>query len=696
MPRHSRVLCRFPLVLLAAGCGDAGPSTATDADTTTGPTTDPTMSSGPTDPSGPTSPTTTTTANSTADTTADDTSPTSDTTGEPPDPDAPLSEHIVVDQFGYRPNAEKLAVLRSAVTGFDAGTTYTPGASYAVVDAFTNEVVLEVAPAQWNGGADDPSSGDVAWRVDFSAVTEPGDYYVLDTDAQVRSDLFRIADDVYADVLAQSIRMLYYQRDGFPKDARYAGADWADGPAHLGPNQGPQCSLYTGGSPRDLQGGWWDAGDMNKYTNWSANYAIALLRAYRERPVAFRDDYDIPESGNGVADLLDENKFNLDWLVRMQSNDGAVLSIVGQDAAPDPAFGGSPDTSPSLADGPCTYGPATTSASLTTSAAFALAALVYAEHDDVFPGYAADLTGRAEDAWAWADANPNVTFYNAGTIGAGEQETDDHGRTMKRLQAAAYLFELTGDPQYRAAFDADYDQAQLIASDYLDVFALEEHDALLAYASLPDATPAIVDDIRSTFEGGIGSANNLGTLANDPDPYLAFSYVYVWGSNQVKADQGNLLMAAAIHDIAGPAPDDALRAAERYVHYIHGVNPLALVYLTNMEDFGATKSVTQIYHAWFAHGSNWDAQGTSMFGPPPGYLAGGPNPTYAWDGCCPGGCGGGADCGAQMLSPPSGQPPQKSYLDFNESWPINSWSVTEPSNGYQVKYIRLLSKLVSG
>ena len=150
--------------------------------------------------------TTTTTANSTADTTADDTSPTSDTTGEPPDPDAPLSEHIVVDQFGYRPNAEKLAVLRSAVTGFDAGTTYTPGASYAVVDAFTNEVVLEVAPAQWNGGADDPSSGDVAWRVDFSAVTEPGDYYVLDTDAQVRSDLFRIADDVYADVLAQSLR----------------------------------------------------------------------------------------------------------------------------------------------------------------------------------------------------------------------------------------------------------------------------------------------------------------------------------------------------------------------------------------------------------------------------------------------------------------------------------------------------------
>lgn len=692
MPRHTPL--RLTLVLAAASCGNDSPSSGTDGDTATGTTaTDTTASI--TASTSATSPSTTA-PTTTADTTADDTSPTSDTTGDPPEPDQPLSEFIVVDQFGYRPNAEKIAVLRSPVTGFDAGTTYSPGPSYAVVDAFTGESVVEVAPVQWNGGAEDPSSGDVAWRVDFSAVTEPGDYFVLDTKAQVRSDVFRIADDVYARVLEQSIRMLYYQRDGFPKDARYAGADWADGPAHLGPNQGPECTLYTGGSPRDLQGGWWDAGDMNKYTNWSANYAIALLRAYRERPVAFADDYDIPESGNGVADILDENKFNLDWLVRMQGDDGAVLSIVGQDAAPDPSFGGSPDTSPSLADGPCTYGPATTSASLTTSAAFALAALVYAEHDDTFPGYAADLAARAEDAWAWAAANPNVTFYNAGTIGAGEQETDDHGRTMKRLQAAAYLFELTGDPQYRAAFDAEYDEAQLIASDYLDVFALEEHDALLAYSVLPDATPAIADEIRATFEGGIGSDNNLGALANDPDPYFAFSYVYVWGSNQVKADQGNLLMDAAIHDIAGPAADDALRAAERYVHYIHGVNPLSLVYLTNMEDYGSTKSVTQIYHAWFAHGSNWDAEGTSMFGPPPGYLAGGPNPTYTWDGCCPGGCGGGADCGAQMLSPPSGQPPQKSYLDFNESWPINSWSVTEPSNGYQVKYIRLLSKFVSG
>jgi len=626
-------------------------------------------------------------------TSPDDT--TDSTTGDVPEPMQPLSPYIVVDQFGYRPGAEKLAVIRSPVTGFDVGAPFTPGGSYAVVDAQTGEVVLEAVPVPWGGGVEDPSSGDMAWWFDFTSVDVPGDYFVLDVDRQVRSDVFRIADDVYRDVLAQAVRVLYYQRDGFPKDARYAGSEWADGPAHLGPGQGPECELYTGGSPRDLQGGWWDAGDQNKYTNWSANYSIALLRAYRERPAAFFDDYGIPESGNGVADVLDETKHDLDWLVRMQGPDGAVLSIVGQDGAPDPSFGGSPDTSPSSATGPCTYGPATTSASLTTAAAFALAGIVYAGSDaeGAFPGYADELAARAEQAWTWAEANPNVRFENAGTIGAGEQEVDNHGRDMKRLQAAVYLYELTGDPQYRDVVDDLYTETLMIANDYVDVFIQEEQDALLAYTQVPGATAAVVDEILTVFADEVIKDNNLGALTNEPDPYMAFLYVYVWGSNQVKADQGNLLYGVVTYDVAGPSAVDAARGAERYVHYVHGVNPLSLVYLSNMEDFGAVKSVTQIYHSWFAHASDWDAEGISMYGPPPGYLAGGPNPSYSWDGCCPDGCSG-SSCGDAMPSPPANQPPQKSYLEFNDGWPLDSWSVTEPSNGYQVKYIRLLSKFV--
>jgi hypothetical protein len=79
-------------------------------------------------------------------------------------------------------------------------------------------------------------------------------------------------------------------------------------------------------------------------------------------------------------------------------------------------------------------------------------------------------------------------------------------------------------------------------------------------------------------------------------------------------------------------------------------------------------------------------------------VTGGPNPTYNWDSCCPTGCGGNNNsaCNAENLTPPKGQPAQKSYKDFNTSWPINSWEVTENSNGYQINYIRLLSKFIQG
>jgi hypothetical protein len=130
------------------------------------------------------------------------------------------------------------------------------------------------------------------------------------------------------------------------------------------------------------------------------------------------------------------------------------------------------------------------------------------------------------------------------------------------------------------------------------------------------------------------------------------------------------------------------------LHYIHGANPLNKAYLSNMGRYGAENSVKEFYHAWFQNGSVWDAVGSSRYGPAPGFLVGGPNQYYERDNCCNSTCGGAGDklCKIPVKSPPSGQPPAKSYTDFNETWPINSWEVTENSNSYQVAYIRLLSK----
>jgi hypothetical protein len=183
----------------------------------------------------------------------------------------------------------------------------------------------------------------------------------------------------------------------------------------------------------------------------------------------------------------------------------------------------------------------------------------------------------------------------------------------------------------------------------------------------------------------------LGTLQGDPDPYLAYVADYTWGSNAHKARTGCLQYDVISFGIDANKEADARRAAERYIHYIHGVNPLGLVYLSNMGESGAAKSATTFFHTWFADKSPlWDEVGVSTYGPPPGFLVGGPNPSYDWDAVCPGN----ALCPSARLSPPYGQPPQKSYANFNDSWPVNSWSVTENSDGYQVYYLRLLSKFV--
>jgi endoglucanase len=124
-----------------------------------------------------------------------------------------------------------------------------------------------------------------------------------------------------------------------------------------------------------------------------------------------------------------------------------------------------------------------------------------------------------------------------------------------------------------------------------------------------------------------------------------------------------------------------------------------MVYLSNMYKYGAKNGVNEFYHTWFANGSaKWDRAGVSTYGPAPGFLTGGPNPSYNWDGCCPSNCGSAnnnAICHSESLIPPREQPNQKSYKDFNTSWPLNSWSVTENSNGYQLPYIRLLAQFVN-
>jgi endoglucanase len=612
----------------------------------------------------------------------------------------PVSPNLVVDQFGYRTGAEKIAVARDAQTGFDVGAHYTPPAMYAVVDAHSGAPVLMVAPVAWNGGGTDATSGDKAWWIDLSALTTPGDYFILDGSANVRSAVFQISDGVYRDTLVQAVRMLYYQRDGSAKPAQYAGAAWTDGAAHLTP-----CTLFSSTTTRDVHGGWFDAGDQNEYTSWGASDVIELLRAYRETPGVFGDDTNIPESGNGVPDLLDELKWELDWIVRMQeASDGSVYSVVGH-------AGASPPSSDTQG---CKYGPATTGASFSAAAVLAFASLTLKSvpaFQTAYPGYADDLAARARRAWTWASGNVSapITFYNSQNgIAAGEQELVDSNVNnpdrywalyAKQLEAAVFLFELDGTAAYKTFIDTNYNRAHmkdaggntasnLMNGNWIDEYHLEEQDTLLEYARAGGATAAVSSAILTAYKTAMGKyynelMANLTAPSANKDPYLATMDAYVWGSNADVSAKGNLFYDVSLFNVDSANAARATLAAERYVHYLHGVNPLQMVYLSNMNAHGATRSVTRFFHTWFANGTKWDQVGVSMYGPPPGYLVGGANQYY--------------DCtgqpGCTNPSPPRNQPAQKSYKELNDV-PNASWQVTEPDDGYQAHYIRLLSKLV--
>jgi endoglucanase len=628
--------------------------------------------------------------------------PSTDTTWSqdlPAGPNGPIPL-IVVDQFGYRSTSKKVAVIRDPQTGYDTAVNFTPGTNYSVVDKATGKSVKQGAPTAWNSGAVDSSSGDKAWWFDFSDVTTPGTYTVVDVDKNVRSVEFEIDDNVYRSVLKHAVRMYYYQRAGFAKSAATAGSDWADGASHLAAGQDAQAHAWTAKTDaslvKDLHGGWYDAGDPNKYTAWAAGTAITLLRAYDENPTAFGDDYGIAESGNGTPDLLDEVKWVLDWIVRMQNTDGSLLCVMG-------LASGSP---PSSATGPSYYGPATTNASLMGAAVLAYASKIYAARPEAsFRTFASDLSARAVKAWKWADANPSVLYYNndeskqtgSSGLAAGDQETDDAGRLFSKFQAATYLYESTGESTYRSFAEANWNQ--VLGPSSPTEWDMERADAVMYFSQLRGITAniatAIVNQVTTNIANG---ANQMGAVTDNKDPYRAYLKDYTWGSNQIKMAQARLLQYLAKYGSSDIA-QKAATAAEDFVHYLHGVNPFGLVYLTNMKRAGAENSAKTIFHAWFADGTKWDEVSSTTPGPAPGFIPGGPNPGFSLDSCCTATSGDAYHCyGAaeyslcsQNWQPPIGQPNQKAYLQFNSGWPAGSWSVTEPSTGYQTKYVLVLS-----
>lgn len=583
---------------------------------------------------------------------------------------APL--YILVDQFGYQPEGTKIAILRRPLDAPANKSDLTPGDTIRVIDANNGETVYEAAPVDRSEGQIDPQSGDLVWTMDFTALRRPGWYYIYDPSTGLVSESFDIAADIYGPVRKAALKAFYYQRAGIEKAPPFADLRWADSASHL---QDREARLYSAPRnrtmARDLSGGWYDAGDYNQYTNWTARAVKVLLHAYLENPEAWSDDIGIPESGNGVPDILDEVRWGLDWLIKMQNANGSVLSILDRDHA----------SPPSAATGRSLYGTKSSAAAVSTGGAFALAAIVLNPHD---PAYADVLSAKADAAYAWALDNPDIIFRNnerrSGTegLGAGQQEPEEAERQALFLEAALYLDLIRTDGSNEVSLP-DFSKRR-ISEVSGTPYDLPLISAILLHRRSGPKEGAISQLVDTAFqngfliapEGGLETPYFIGTRASFWDVH--------WGSNGIVARQGVL---------------DHLRmrgAPESFLHYLHGVNPVGEVFLSNMFEFGALYSADEIYHAWFPHGDRkWGKVSMSEQGPLPGFLVGGPNQYYQLNACCPESCGNRtANAQCQLEGPPLNQPPLRSYLDFSDGWPRDSWQVSEPSISYQADYLRLL------
>lgn len=599
------------------------------------------------------------------------------------------SPFLHVDQFGYYPDAEKVAVLSDPQIGQNAALSFTPSATLQIRDAADDAVVWSGAPTLWNGGATQATSGDRGWWLDFSDLTALGNYYVFDPGSGERSATFEIGDGVYDEVLKDAGRAFFYNRCNAPKSAPYAEVNWTDGMNFANPLQDTECSYVNdrenANLRRDLSGGWFDAGDYNKYVTFAQGAVQPLLWAYMESPGVFTDAWNIPESGNGIPDLLDEVKWEIDWLRKMVNPDGSVILKMGSIDFSDNAA-----APPSANTDRRYYGPTCTSASIAASAMLAQAANVFAGVG-AWSAYADEIEVEAEAAFAYWLAADNAdaleTDCDDGTINAGDADGGGSVEQRKQAQredalnAAVHLFERTGKAQYNDYVRDNLTDAEYINGGWWGPYKNEMTSALVHYTQLPGAHTSAVNAIRTSMTPHVRDDWNGFYGFNSDGLYRAFmpESSFHWGSNMLISYYGNLNRVMGRGNIVPGSETNFNRKADNMIHYLHGVNALGLVYLSGMEGRGAERGIQEIYHTWFNNGTDWDNSETSLYGPAPGFVAGGPNKDFT----------------IGSISPPAGEPAMKAYKDWNTGFPENSWEITEPAIYYQAAYIRNLAAMMS-
>ncbi|NUT50451.1 MAG: endoglucanase [Saccharothrix sp.] len=516
--------------------------------------------------------------------------------GEPGVP----AKAINVDQVGYVPGLPKQATLTSTAT--------TPQTW-----ALKNSAGTTVASGQTTPKGADSFSGDSTHLIDFSSYDTAGTGYTLTVGAET-SFPFDIGTDAIKKLRYDSLAYFYHNRSGIPIEAQYVGEQYARPAGHLNvaPNQGdnnvPCLATLNCGYTLDVRGGWYDAGDHGKYVVNGGISAWQVLNTY-ERAKLIGDaaalgdgKLSIPEKANGVPDILDEARWEVEFLLKMQAPDGmAHHKIHDQNWTGLPLL---PDQDPQARRLSAT----STAATLNLAAVAAQAARIWKTID---PTFSAKALAAATKAYAAAKANPNkIADPNDGTGGGSYS---DSVLTDEFYWAAAELFTTTGESGYRT----DVTSSTLFKGKSLNTNGYDWGST----GALGDITLALVPnglaaaDVAAIKSAFVAVADtHLSQMANQgyPAPYRPTEGGYVWGSNGLVAN--NISVLALAHDFTGAAK--YREGVFQGLHYLLGRNPVSYSYVSGYGD----QPVKNVHHRHWANQLD-----PTLPNAPAGALSGGPN-----------------------------------------------------------------------
>ncbi len=542
---------------------------------------------------------------------------------------------IMVNQVGYEADAASKKGVVSQPGGYTLKNT-------------EGEIVWQ---GQTGEAVQDPLCGETLYPLDFGSVRTAGKYYLENAEG-LRSDSFVIGKDVLEGVHNAMIKALYFQRCGCALEEKYAGP-YIHAACHMEDSQ-----IYgEPGQCFEARGGWHDAGDYGRYITPAAVTIGHLLYAYQLYPAAFAEQLNIPESGNGMPDVLNECRYELEWMLKMQRKDGGVYhkltawrhaDFIMPEEDKD-TFYAYPVSSMAVAD---------------FCACMALASRVY--HQAGEKEFAAQMDGAARRAWRWLMENPQPLLF---TNPEGSN-TGDYGDTTdadERLWAAAEMMLLA---DFRGEGIQEYvDVLRRILDTGLAVtdFGWTDVAGFAAMAVLTAPRKTAGEEIAQIFRRAVlAEADRLICLRKENAFGMAMGAGdFCWGSNMVVTNRGILL---ALADTVSRM--DAYREViQAQIDYLLGKNITGYSFVTGFGD-----------HAYrYPHLRTTAADGIDD--PMAGWVSGGPNGKP------------GDELAIKMI--PAGTPPMKCYLDREECYSLNEMTIYWNSSAvFVTAYLR--SKALEG